>query len=401
MSGIAPRKHRVLIIVENESVPHDRRVWVECQTLVAAGFGVSVVCPKDPGDPWYEVVDGVHLHKFPAPPVSRGKLGFAFEYTYSWFMAAALTLRALRYEGFDAIQACNPPDTYFALALPFKLLGKRFVFDHHDLAPEMYMSRFGRSDGFVLRCLFALERATFWAADYVISTNESFREVALTRGRKDPSAVTVVRNGPALERMRRRAPRHELKQGKRFLCCWLGVVGPLAGIDLALRAARHLVYEMGRRDCHFTFIGAGECLDDLQRLARDLGLEGWVTFTGWAEDDVWFDYLSTADIGLHPNPKDPKNDVSTMIKAMEYMAFELPIVAFDLRETRASAGDAAAYATPNDFVAYATLIAQLLDDPERRAEMGRVGRRRIEQGLSWDHQKARYVEVYERLLGQA
>ncbi len=394
-----PAKRRVLILVENSTVPHDPRVWRECRSLVGAGYEVSVICRKRPGDPSYQLLEGVHLYKYPSPPSARGKKEFIYEYVYSWVMAAWLTLRVHRRHGFDVIQACNPPEIYFALALPFKLLGKRFVFDHHDLSPEMYICRFGRRGGLMLRVLYGLERATFRTADHVISTNESFRHIALTRGGKRPDDVTVVRNGPDLERMGRRAARPELKEGKRFLCCWLGAMSPLAGVDLLLRAFHHLVYQLGRHDCHLAILGSGEALEDLKALSRELELGEWVTFTGWAEHELWFDYLSTADLGLQPNPKDPKNDLSTALKTMEYMAFELPVVAFDLKETRVSAGDAAVYARPNDVVEYARAIDQLLSDPERRSVMGRTGRRRVEEGLAWDHQERAYLGVYELLFG--
>jgi glycosyltransferase involved in cell wall biosynthesis len=389
---------RVLIIVENESVPFDRRVWNECLALVDAGYGVSVVCPTRPGDPLFEIRNGVHLHKFPAPPVVHGKLGFVYEYAYAWTLTALLTARVLVKEGIDALQACNPPDIFFTIGWPLKLLGKRFVFDHHDLSPEMFIARFGRTDGLLLRCLRMFERATFAAADVVIATNESFREIAVTRGRRDPASVVIVRNGPDLS-MRRGFAHEELKSGRQFLCCWLGFMGPLAGLELALKAAHHLIHVRGRTDCQFALLGGGELYPDMCRLATDLGLDDWVTFTGWADDDTWSRYFSTADIGLHPNPSDPKNDRSTMIKAMEYMAFELPIVAFDLVETRVSAGEAAVYAPPNDFVVFAELIDDLLDDSEKRRTMARVGRERIEAGLSWDHQRVRYIEAYQQLLG--
>lgn len=393
------RRPRVLIIVENNCVPRDRRVWRECRALTEAGYGVSVVCPNDPGLPRHEVLEGVHLHRYPPAPVVHGKLGFGLEYAYAWVMTAFLTLRVALREGFDAIQACNPPESYFILALPFKALGKRFVFDHHDLTPEMFMVRYDLTDGLILRLLFAMERATFRTADHVISTNDSFRQVAIERGGRRLEDVTIVRNGPELATMRRRAARPELRQGKRHLCCWLGLVGPSTGVDLALHSFHHLVYEIGRRDCLLVVLGYGESLAEYQALARELKLDEWVNFLGWTEDDVWFDYLSTADIGLQPNPKDAKNDRSTAVKTMEYMAFEVPVVAFDLTETRASAGEAAVYARPNDVVDYALAIHRLLDDPERRAAMGALGRQRVEGGLSWDEQRKAYVEVFERLLG--
>jgi glycosyltransferase involved in cell wall biosynthesis len=389
---------RVLIIVENETVPADRRVWDECRALVAAGYGVSVICPRAPDEPAYQELEGVRLHRYAAPYESPSKLGFLLEFAYSWMMAAALTVKVLIRDGFDAMQACNPPDIYFSLAAPLKLIGKRFVFDQHDLSPELYVSRFGRSDGLLFTGLRGLERATYHVADHVISTNQWYREIALTRGRCRAESVTVVRNGPDLQRMRRRPPLFELKNGKRFLCCFLGVMEPHDGVDLALRAAQHLVHELGRRDCHFAFLGDGESLLGLRRLAHDLRLDDWVTFTGWAQDNMICEYLSTADIGLQPDPKDSRTDISTITKTMEYLAFALPVVAFDLKETRASAADAAVYAQPNDFVSFAEMIDALLDDPLRRAEMGRVGRRRVEEQLAWDHQKIAYVQVYDRLL---
>ncbi|MGH8899575.1 MAG: glycosyltransferase family 4 protein [Egibacteraceae bacterium] len=394
----AEKRPRVLIIVENETVPADRRVWDECRALVAAGYGVSVICPRAPGEPAYQELEGVLLHRYAPPRESPTKLGFVYEYAYSWVHTAALTAKVLVRDGFDAIQACNPPDIYFALAAPLKLVGKRFVFDQHDLSPELYVSRFGRSEGLLLAGLRAMERATYQVADHVIATNQWYREIALARGGCRAESVTVVRNGPDLQRMRRRPPLTELKNGKRFLCCFLGVMEPHDGVDVALRAAHELVHEHGRRDCHFAFLGDGESLPGLRRLAHDLDLKDWVTFTGWAQDEMICDYLSTADIGLQPDPKDPRTNISTVTKTMEYMAFALPVVAFDLEETRATAADAAVYAQPNDVVSYTEMIDTLLDDPPLRAEMGRVGRRRVEEQLAWDHQKIAYVQVYDRLL---
>jgi glycosyltransferase involved in cell wall biosynthesis len=392
------RRPRILIILENESVPGDRRVWDQCLALAEAGYGVSVVCRRYPGEAACERRAGVVIRRYAEPPPARGLLGFAWEFAYSWLRTAALSVKVLASDGFDAIQACNPPDTYFALAAPYKLLGKPFVFDHHDLSPELYVGRFGEG-GLPLRGLRLLERATFRTADHVIATNDTYRQIALDRGGKRPEQVTVVRNGPDLRRMRRGAPRPELKRGRSFLCCYVGVMEPQDGVDIALRAAHHLVHSLGRRDCHFAFLGDGHSLPDLERLAHELDLDEWVTFTGWAQDDQLVDYLSTADVGLQPDPKDPHTDVSTMVKTVEYMGFELPVVAFDLAETRASAAEAAVYATPNEVDEFARLVAELLDDPARRAEMGAVGGRRVRERLAWDHQKLAYIGVWERLLG--
>lgn len=390
---------RVLIIVENYSVPQDRRVWLESLALVSAGYLVSVICPGSREQPSYELREGVHIHRYPSPPVPSSRLGFAYEFAYSWLATVRLTARVLRLRGFDIIQACNPPDTYFALAAPFKALGKPFVFDQHDLSPEVYVSRFGSSGRAALTGLRLLEQATYRTADHVISPNRWYREIVLDRGHKRDDAVTVVRNGPDLGRMRRRAPHSELRAGRRFLCCFVGVIEPHDGVDLALHAVDRLVHEHRRTDCHFAFLGAGDAVPQLLQLSEELGIAPYVTFPGWADDELLCDYLSTADVGLQPDPKDPRTDISTATKTMEYMAFSLPVVAFDLKETRSSAEGAAVYATPNDPGAFAACIAALLDSPQRRARMGATGRARVEESLAWDHQRRAYVGVYDRLLG--
>jgi glycosyltransferase involved in cell wall biosynthesis len=392
-------KLRVLIIVENMPVPRDRRVWLECEALVAGGYGVSVVCPRGPGEVSREEVEGVRLYRYRPPPQPRGKFGYLYEYAYSFAMATALTFWVSVVDGFDAIQACNPPDIYFLLATPFRLMGKPFVFDHHDLSPELYMVRFGRRDGAVLRLLLLLERASMRGADHVIATNESIREIALARGGKAGDEVTVVRNGPLLEQAQDRSPRPELKEGRSFLCCWLGVMGSVDdGVDLALGAVHQIVHVWGRQDCHFAFLGSGESFDDLVRLASRLKVDQWVSFPGWVSRETAYDYLATADLGLQPDPKNFRTDRATAIKTMEYMAFEVPVVAFDVVETRRSAGEAAAYAKPNDVESFATLICELLDDPKRRAAMGSVGQTRVAEGLAWEHQRGTYVAVYDLLL---
>jgi glycosyltransferase involved in cell wall biosynthesis len=391
-------RQRVLIVVQNLPVPLDRRVWLECRALVAAGYGVSVICPKGPGDTAFEELEGVRIHKYPPPPPAVGLLSYIFEFLYCWLRTAALAVREYRRVGFAVIQACNPPDTYFALAALFRPFGVKFVFDHHDLCPEIYTAKYGQAGGGVYRVLCRLERLTFKLADHVISTNGSYRQIAIRRGGRDPESVTIVRSGPDLRRLTRGPAVPQLKEGATYLCTYLGVMGRQDGVDLLLDAVRVVVHEMGRRDCHFALLGFGDCLDDLRRqVARD-GLEEWVTFTGRAGDDTVCRYLSTADIGLSPDPKSDFNDLSTMNKTVEYMAFSLPVVAFDLKETRVSAGEAAAYIADGDVTGFAKAIVELLDDPERRAEMGRVGRDRVLQELAWEHQAPRYVAVYDRLL---
>jgi glycosyltransferase involved in cell wall biosynthesis len=386
----------VLIIVQNLSVPFDRRVWLEACSLRDAGFQVSVVCPMGAGDEREEMLDGIRIRRYPPPPGTQGMVSYLYEFVYCWLRTARLVLRASRVEGFDVIQACNPPDTYWALALPFKLLGKRFVFDQHDLCPEVYVSRFPNGSRTLLRGLRLLERATYAVADHVISTNDSYRATAMRRGNMASADITVVRTGPDPERLRPRAPNPAWRRGRRYLCAYLGIMGPQDGVDLALRAVAELV-RGGRDDIQFVFMGDGDSYDELVQLAKQLDVEDVVTFTGMAGDDVVIDVLSTADLGLCPDPLNPLNDVSTMNKTMEYMAFSLPVIAFDLKETRVSADDAATYVQPNDVAAYALAIGDLLEDPQRRQQMGQRGRKRVEDVLAWHHQASRYVEAYERL----
>jgi len=272
------------------------------------------------------------------------------------------------------------------------------VFDHHDLCPELYESRFPHGPELPHRGLRALERRTYRAADHVIATNESYREIGMIRSGKPPSAVTVVRTGPDPERLRRGEAVAKLRRGRTFLAAYIGVMGPQDGVDIVVRAADIVVNQLGRQDIAFTLIGSGDCFDDLVALRDELGLEGHVEFTGRAPDDLVMRILSTADAGLSPDPKNPLNDVSTMNKTMEYMAFELPVVAFDLRETRVSAGDAAIYVRPNNVHEYAEAIVTLMDDQPRRALMGKLGRTRIEQELAWSHQERAYLGVYGHLI---
>lgn len=400
MMKSASRPLRVLILIENETVPFDCRVWLQCQTLVAAGHRVSVIGPKGPGDPGYEVVDGVHLYKYRAAPSGSGVLSFLVEFAYSWIATAVLSVRVLLGPGFDVLQACNPPDIYFVLAACYKPLGKRFLFDQHDLSPEIYALRFPRPSPLALRLLCSLERLCHRTADHVITVNESVRELLIARTGSPPDKVSVVRNGPDLRRLHRVEPRPELRQGKRYLCCYLGVMGPQDGVDLLLRAIHVLTCELGRHDCHFLLMGFGDRLEELKRLATELGIQDVVTFTGRVGDAEIRASLSSADLGLSPDPKNAFNDVCTMVKALEYMAFGLPVVSFDLKETRVSAGEAAVYVQGSGPKAYASAISELLDSPERRARMRVAGRRRIEEALCWEHQKVAYLRTYDRLLSR-
>jgi len=394
-------EHRVLIIVQNLPVPFDRRVWLECQALVSAGYRVVVVCPKGNGDPPYQVIDTVQLYKYRPYAPGGSKLSFVAEYAYSFLATAWLTLRARRSGRFAVIQACNPPDIFWPIALFFRVIeGTKFVFDHHDLCPELYESRFPNGRRLPYKALRALERRTHRSADHVISTNDSYREIAVKRSGKASADVTVVRTGPDPQRLTRGPADPAQRRGRRFLVAYIGVMGPQDGVDIVVRAAGIVVHKLGRDDIAFTLIGSGDCFDDLVALRDELALVGHVEFTGRAPDELVTRILSTADVGLSPDPKNPLNDVSTMNKTMEYMAFELPVVAFDLRETRVSAGEAAAYVEPNDEHAYAEAIVALMDDEPRRARLGKLGRARVEQELAWFHQERAYLGVYRNLVSR-
>jgi len=395
--------NRILIIVQNLSVPFDRRVWRECQALVSAGYEVSVVCPKETGDPAYAVVDSVQLYKYRPYAPGGSRISYVAEYVYSFLATAWQTLKARRRGRFDVFQACNPPDIFWPIALMLRWAERtKFVFDHHDLCPELFQSRFPDGPRLPYRGLRALERRTHRTADHVISTNDSYRQIAIKRSGKRPEDVTVVRTGPDPAKLQRGEPDESQRRGRQYLCSYIGVMGPQDGVDVVVRAAGIIVHEMKREDIAFTLIGKGDCFDELVALRDELKLGGHVEFTGRAPDEVVKQVMSTADIGLSPDPMNPLNDVSTMNKTMEYMAFELPVVAFDLVETRVSAADAAVYVKPTDdpdqdVRDYAQAIVDLIDDADERARMGKIGRARVEEELAWPHQERAYLGVYERV----
>jgi len=393
---------RTLIIVQNLPVPFDRRVWLECKALIAAGYDVTVVCPKGKNDPAHQVLEDVTLLKYRPYAPGGGALSFIVEYAYSFLATAALVLRARRKGKFAVLQACNPPDIFWPIARWLRRRDRtRFVFDHHDLCPELYDSRFPHGRALPKRGLLALEKATFRTADHVVATNTSYADVAMRRGGKAPADVTVVRTGPDPERLQRRAEVPALRRGRKHLVAYIGVMGPQDGVDLAVRAAAHMVHNLGRVDVSFTFMGSGDSHHELVALRDELGLQDYLELPGRVPDQTVVDVLSSAAVGLSPDPKNPLNDVSTMNKTMEYMAFELPVVAFDLKETKVSAGDAASYIESGDVAAYAQAIAELLDDPDKREVMGKAGRIRIERELGWPYQRDRYVGVYDTLVGRS
>lgn len=396
--AFAGKPRRVLIIVENLPVPFDRRVWQEATTLRAAGYEVSVICPVGKGcEQRFEVIDGVHIYRHPLPLEAEGAVGYLLEYSAALFWQSVLAWRIFFRRGFDVIHACNPPDTIFLVALVFKLLGKRFVFDHHDINPELYEAKFGRRDAFY-RLLRRLERMTFRTADVSIATNESYRRIAIERGGMPPDDVFVVRSGPDLRRLQIRPPQARLKQGRRFLVGYVGVMGKQEGIDILLRAVHHIVYGLGREDIHFGLVGGGTELAAMQRYAEMLDVAPYVTFTGRVPDEEMLAFLNTADVCVNPDVANEMNDKSTMNKVMEYMALGKPIVQFDLAEGRFSAQEASLYAVKNDALDLARKIVELLDEPARRREMGAFGRRRVEQVLAWEHEASKLLLAYDRVF---
>jgi glycosyltransferase involved in cell wall biosynthesis len=390
---------KALIIVENLSVPFDRRVWQESTTLRDAGWEVHVICPLGATrDTEPEVViDGISIHRYPLLAATGGPIGYLREYASALWHTAQ---RARRIGRVDILHTCNPPDLFFLLAALMKPLGTRFVFDQHDLVPELYRSRFQRGEDLLYRAVCAMERLTYRLADVVIAPNESYRATAIARGRLSPEQVFVVRSAPQLERFHPVPIEPELRNGKPHLLCYLGVMGPQDGVDYALRALAALRDQEGRTDWHAVFVGAGDAFDSMVTLTKELGLDDQVEFTGRIPDADLLRYLSAADVCLAPDPLNPLNDVSTMNKIMEYMAMARPIVSFDLHEARVSAADAALYAAPNDEGMFAKLIARLLDDPGERRRMGELGQDRVRGPLAWDHSRSALLEAYGAASGR-
>ncbi|MCB1370842.1 MAG: glycosyltransferase family 4 protein [Rhodobacteraceae bacterium] len=386
---------RILIIVENLPLPFDRRVWHEARTLTAAGAEVAVICPTGKGyEAPYEEIDGVHIYRHRLPLDASGALGYLLEYGAALFHETRLAWKILRKHGFDTIQGCNPPDLIFLVAWQFRLLGKRYIFDHHDINPELYEAKFNRR-GLFWRLMVLFEKLNFWSADVVISTNRSYRAIAMERGGKDPADIFVVRSGPDLNRLHVMPADPAWKNGRAHMVGYVGVMGDQEGIDLLLEAAREIVFDRGR-DVQFVLVGGGPALEGLKRQAAELGLRNHVTFTGRAPDADLFSVLSSADVCVNPDRVNPMNDRSTMNKILEYMAFSKPIVQFDVTEGRYSAQGASLYAAPNDTADMAAKILELIDDPDRAAEMGRLGRHRVETELSWDYQVDPLVAAYRR-----
>ena len=390
----------ILIIVQNLPVPFDRRVWNEATSLRRAGFGVAVVCPKAKMySKSYEQLEGVDIYRYPLLyEADKGVLGYFVEFAYCWLASLSKAAKAYWHRPFQVIHACNPPDTFFALAMLFRPFGVKFVFDHHDLCPEMYVAKGRSRAGFLYRCLVLLERLTLRSADRVIAVNESHREIAITRGGADETKVTIVRSGPRRSWAKIKAADPELKRGRKYLVTYLGEMCEQDGVDHLLRAISQYIasYE---RDTLFAFVGGGPDQQRMKLMASEMGLGDWVHFTGRVPDDVLWSYLATADLCVDPDPLTEWSNLSTMNKIIEYMAFGRPIVAFDLVEHRRSAGEAAVYVEPNNDTQLGIAIRDLLLDENRRQAMGRYGQRRFCTDLAWEESEKVLVPLYSELLG--
>ena len=393
------KNYSILMLVENISVPADPRVWAEATALRDAGFTVSIICPRGAAQhrESYIRIDGIHIYRYASPEISSRRTAYIIEYAVALWQTFWLSLKVQFRSGFDVIHAANPPDVFFLLGLFYRLFGKKFVFDQHDLAPKMFQVIFAGRMKLLRRLLVFLEWCSYKTAHLVLVTNLSQKRHALECGKR-PSEVFVVRNGPDIRLMKPVSADASLKGERPYLLAYIGAMGVQDGVEYALFALSRLVYERGRRDVSLALIGDGECLPSLRKLAHRLHLEDYVRFTGWLSHDDIARYLAVADVGLCPDPKNGLNEFCTMIKTMEYMALGRPVVAFDLEETRFTAHNAALYAAPNDVGDFAGKIEMLLDNAELRRSLGSAGRRRIEEKLSWEHMRTHLLLAYNVLL---
>jgi glycosyltransferase involved in cell wall biosynthesis len=395
------KPRRVLIVVENLPVPLDRRVWMEALALTDAGYQVSVLCPKGRG--WlrdFEVIDGIHIYRYPEPPEAHsGAVAYAREYLHAMWYWFHMAPKIRRERGFDVIQGCNPPDLIFLLALWYRLRGVRYVFDHHDVCPELFEAKFGKR-GILYTVMRIWERMTFATASVSIATNESFRQIALTRCKMRPEDVFVVRSAPRVDTFIPGTGDTIWRKGAKTVLGYVGVIGQQEGMDLLVLAVEHLIRKLGHRDIHVVVIGFGPQLPEVKRDVQARGLERYFTFAGALYGAEMLAVLNTIDIGVSPDPKNAMNDISTMNKVMEYMTLEKPLVQFDLTEGRASAGNAALYARPNDPVDFALQVARLIENPAMGVEMGKTGRKRVLESLSWEHSIPPLLAAYERVFSK-
>ena len=394
-----PTPRRILIVVENLPVPLDRRVWLEATTLQAAGYEVSVICPMGRGwDKPFEIIEDVHIYRHPEPPEAHsGAVAYAKEYWHAmkaWFRLSRVVWREW---GFDVIQGCNPPDLIFILAWWYRLWGVTYMFDHHDVCPELFEAKFDKK-GLLYRVMLIWERITFASASVSMATNESFKAIAVRRGKMKPEDVFVVRSAPKIDNFIPGPGDKSYRKGAKTVMGYVGVIGQQEGMDLLVEAADHLINTLGKTDVHFAIVGFGPHLEIVQEDVKSHGLESYFTFTGALYGDDMLAVLNAIDIGVSPDPKNTMNDISTMNKVMEYMTLEKPTVQFDLTEGRVLAQGASLYAANNDPIDFGNKIAELIDDPDTRATMGKEGRARVLGHLSWAHSAPVLLAAYDRIF---
>jgi glycosyltransferase involved in cell wall biosynthesis len=392
-------ERNILIIVQNLPVPMDRRVWMEATSLRRHGFGVAVICPKrEQFTASYERLEDIDIYRYPLIyEAGKGVAGYFVEFVYCWLASLWLAMKAYAHRPFHAIQACNPPDTFFALALLFRPLGVKFVFDHHDLCPELYLAKGHARTSMLYRGLLFLERMTFKSAHAVIATNESHKAMAVGRGGVPEERVAIVRSGPRGGWPHGHVPRPELKCGRKYMVMYVGVMGDQDGVDHLLRAIQTYL-GMAPDDTLFALVGGGPALKDMKAMAEQLGLGSAVHFTGRVPDELLRDYIATADLGVDPDPITEFNNLCTMNKIIEYMAFGRPVVAFDLLEHRRSAESAAVYVSENDDAALGRAIRELVLDAERRETMSQFARERFREVLAWENSEQRLIAFYRQLF---
>lgn len=393
------RKH-ILFIVENNPVPQDGRVWSEALVAKRMGFKVSVISPATQRQPLRrEFLQGIDVYRHPRPKEGAAELELLLEYGNALIWELFLSIKIFMSNPFHVIHSANPPDHVFLIALPFKLLGVKYIFDHHDVSPENYVAKFQKK-GFLYRALLIMERLSFMTADLAISTNESYKKIAVSRGGKRADDVFVVRNGPNLDQVIFKPPRHELKNGSKYLVAYLGIIAKQDGLETLLRAVEYIVYKRNFTDVIFYIIGTGTQWEEIVSLSRTLKVDKYIKFTGFIPFDELYEILSTADLCVNPEFCNDFTDKSTMVKIMEYMTFGKPIVQFHTTEGKATAEDAAIYIKDNNETDFAKSIISLLEDPDKRKKMGDYAQKRIRDELCWDKQVVNLEKVYRRLLSK-
>jgi glycosyltransferase involved in cell wall biosynthesis len=391
------RPPRVVALLENNPYPFDIRVRPQVEALIAAGYHVTVICPRERNEPWRESIDGVQVYRFPMPASGTGVANYLVEFCFATLAMTVAMLWVWARYGLDVLHIYAPPDSLFFAGLLPRLAGKIIIYDNRDLSPELYESKFGRADGVLYRLLLWLERRASRLATHVLVVNESYRRIIMERDGIPSDRVSAVRIGPELDRVRLTAPDPGLRARAKTIIAYLGQMAQQDGVDHLLQALRHLDQDFGHKDWFCVLIGPADEPQALEELAAQLGVSDRTWFTGYIPDEEMLRYLSTADICVDPDPANPLNNISTMVKLMEYMALGKPVVAYDLTEHRVTAGDAALYAQPNDELDMARQLMRLIEDPELRTRLAATGRERVERHLAWKHQRKRLLALYNAL----